>query len=274
MPEPTSKRIPKPSLDEFVFDGEEMPLLLRRRVIIGIVLTFLALAGAYIVLSEALGLSYNIDAEPFRDWVEDRGPLGPIVFILVMAFSVLFAPIPNVPIFIAAGLAWGPILGTIYSMIGMMLGSAMAFYAARWLGRKHLPRLIGSKAAGRIDGLVQNMGGRVVFWSRMLPVINFDWVSFVAGLTGIRFRTFFVYSFLGMLTPTIVAVVAGDTLRKDVRITLAIGGFWMLGIVLSAAFFWFRRRRAIGRRRTAAAAQLVAEPANGAMERSGEAPRA
>jgi len=113
-----------------------------------------------------------------------------------------------------------------------------------------------------------------VFWSRMLPVINFDWVSFVAGLTGIRFRTFFVYSFLGMLTPTIVAVVAGDTLRKDVRITLAIGGFWMLGIVLSAAFFWFRRRRAIGRRRTAAAAQLVAEPANGAMERSGEAPRA
>ena len=88
-----------------------------------------------------------------------------------------------------------------------------------------------------------------------LPI--FDWVSFVAGLTGIRFRTFFVYSFLGMLTPTIIAVAAGDALGKDVRITLGIGGFWMLGIVLSAAFFWFRRRRALGLRQAAAEMQLL-----------------
>ena len=255
--EPGANRIPRPSLDDFVFDGEEMPLLLRRRVIFGIVFTFVALVVTYIVVSEALGLSYDINAEPFRDWVKERGPLGPVVFILVMALAVLFAPIPNVPIFIAAGLAWGPVLGTVYSMMGMMLGSAMAFYAARWLGRKHLPRLIGAKAAARLDHLVQNMGGRVVFWSRMLPVINFDWVSFVAGLTGIRFRTFFVYSFLGMLTPTVIAVAAGDALGKDVRITLGIGGFWMLGIVLSAAFFWFRRRRALGLRQAAAEMQLL-----------------
>ena len=244
-----------------------MPLLLRKRVIGGVVLGFIALVVAYIVISEAFGLSYDLNAEPFRNWVEEQGAWGPVVFILVMAISVLFAPIPNVPIFIAAGLAWGPVLGTAYSMCGMMLGSTMAFYTSRFLGRKHLPRLIGAKATGRLDSLVANMGGRVMFWSRMLPVINFDWVSFVAGLTGIGFRTFFVYSFFGMLTPTVIAVVAGDQLGKDVRITLGIGGLWVLGIVLSAGFFWYRRRRAIGIARHGA--HLAMTP-----ERSGEAPGA
>ena len=256
----------RPSVDAFVFEGEEMPLLLRKRVIGGVVLVFVALVVAYIAISEALGLSYDINAEPFRNWVEERGAWGPVVFILVMAVSVLFAPIPNVPIFIAAGLAWGPVLGTAYSMCGMMLGSTMAFYASRFLGRKHLPRLIGAKAASRLDNLVANLGGRVVFWSRMLPVVNFDWISFIAGLTGIGFRTFFVYSFFGMLTPTVIAVVAGDQLGKDIRITLAIGGLWVLGIVLSAAFFWYRRRRALGlardvARHAALELELLSSPA-------------
>src|SRR5690606_21315337 len=97
---------------------------------------------AYLVAVAVFDMPTSFDAEPFQEWVEDRGVLGPVVFILVMAFSVLFAPIPNVPIFIAAGLAWGIVLGTIYSMVGMMLGSTMAFYFSRWFGRKHLPRLI------------------------------------------------------------------------------------------------------------------------------------
>jgi uncharacterized membrane protein YdjX (TVP38/TMEM64 family) len=245
------RRLHRPSIDEFVFEGEELPLLLRKKVVLGIALAFVLAVVAYIATSEYLGISYDIDAEPFKDWVEAQGALAPIVFIAVMAISVLFAPIPNVPIFIAAGLAWGPVLGTVYSMAGMMVGSVMAFYASRFLGRKHLARLIGRKAAGRLDGLVEAMGGRVIFWARMLPVVNFDFISFIAGLTSIRFWTFFTYSFFGMLTPTIVAVVAGDALGKDIRITLGLGGVWVSGIVFSAMFFWYRHRRWHSNRRAA-----------------------
>lgn len=240
-PESESHHLHRPSLDDFVYEGESTPLLLRKSVVIGLIAAFLLLVVAYFVIAEALGLSYKLDAEPFRDWVEKQGPLGPVVFILVMALSVLFAPIPNVPIFIAAGLAWGPVLGTAYSMAGMMLGSVLAFYVSRWLGRKHLPRLIGSKAAARLDSLTEHLGGRMVFWARMLPVVNFDWISFIAGLTSIRFWPFFGYSFLGMLLPTTIAVVAGDSLGRDVRITLALGGLWVSGIAISALFFWKRR---------------------------------
>ena len=233
----------RPTIDDFIFEGEETPLLLQRRVVLSVVVGFLLLAAAYIAASSWLGLTFDVDADPLRDWVDDFGLWGPVVFILFMAISVLFAPIPNIPIFIAAGLVWGPWLGTGYSMAGMMLGSTMAFSVSRALGRRHLHRLIGSKAAQRMDSMADHFGGRLVFWSRMLPVINFDIISYVAGLTSVRFSVFFVYSALGMLTPTTVAVVAGDSLEDNVGLTVTLAGIWIGGILLSALYFWNRRRR-------------------------------
>ena len=238
-----SRRVSRPSLDSFIFEGEETPLLLRGRVVAVIAAAFVAMAVSYLVLARAFGWSYDINAAPFRDWVDSWGAWGPVAFIVVMALSVLFAPIPNVPIFIAAGLVWGPVVGTAYSMAGLLIGSTMAFYVSRRFGRRHLPRLIGRKAAERLDSAAQTIGGRVIFWSRMLPAVNFDWISFVAGMTAIRFAPFFVYSALGMLLPTWVAVAAGDGLGRDIRITLAYGALWVAAIVASAAYFWYRRNR-------------------------------
>ncbi len=229
-------------LDEVMFESDETPLLLRKPVVFGVVIAFLATVALYFVATNFWGLSFKIDAEPFRDWVEARGALGVLVFVGVMAASVLFAPIPNVPIFIAAGLAWGPFFGTVYCMAGQTIGSGMAFLIARRFGRKHLARLIGHKAAARLDALVDDMGGRVVFWTRLMPGVNFDWISFVAGMTSVRFRVFIVYSFLGMIPPTGVTVAMGDGLSRDPRITLALGGLWVAAIVATAAYFWTRRK--------------------------------
>ncbi len=245
----------RPTIADFVADGEETPLLLRRRVLAGIVGAFLGIVAVYFILTAIFDLSLQFDPEPLQEWVEQWGFWGPIAFMAVMAFSVLFAPIPNAPIFIAAGLVWGPVLGSVYSMIGMLWGSAMAFGVARRLGRRHLPRLVGSKAAARMDALATQMGGRLIFWARMLPVVNFDWISFLAGLTAMSFWRFFVFSFLGMLTPTIVGVIAGDSLGRDVRVTLIIAGVWIAGVILSGLYFWRRRRQALAK-----APQQTAEP--------------
>ena len=227
--------------NEPTFIAQETPLLFRKSVLIGVVLVFLATVALYFIATSVFGVSFQIDAEPFKEWVEERGAFGVVVFILVMAVSVLFAPIPNVPIFIAAGLAWGPVLGTLYCMIGLTLGSAIAFEVSRKFGRRHMPKLIGKKNAAKLDGLVGDMGGRVVFLTRLMPGVNFDWISFVAGMTAVPFRTFIFFSFLGMIPPTALTVVMGDGLGRDPRITLIAGGIWVVAIVATGAFFWFKR---------------------------------
>ncbi|MBH77008.1 MAG: hypothetical protein CL897_02090 [Dehalococcoidia bacterium] len=242
--ERSGRTLRKPTITDFVAEGEETPLLLQGRVLSSIALVFLGLVATYFILAEIFDVSLQFDPEPLQEWTEQWGMWGPIVFMAVMAFSVLFAPIPNAPILIVAGLIWGPVLGSIYAMIGMMWGSAMAFWVARWLGRRHLARLVGSKTAKQMDSLATRMGGRLIFWARMLPVVNFDWISFLAGLTAMNFWRFFAFSFLGMLTPTVVAVVAGDSLGRDLRITLIIAGVWVGGVIASGLYFWWRQRKA------------------------------
>jgi len=250
-------------LDAAMFSSESTPLLLQGRTIAAIIGVFVLIVGGYFLAARIFGFSLELDAEPFRNWVEGFGVFGPIIFIAVMAASVLFAPIPNVPVFAAAGLAWGPVLGTVYSMIGLLIGSSMAFFMARKLGRRWLPRLIGKRNAERMDGLADSMGGRVLFLARMLPVINFDWLSFFAGVTSISYRTFFVASALGMIVPTTAAVVAGDGLGRDLRITAAAIGAWLGTVALTAAFYWWRRRRYLARKREEAARAPRTAPSEG-----------
>ncbi|MGE3074174.1 MAG: TVP38/TMEM64 family protein [Dehalococcoidia bacterium] len=245
-------------IEDLFFEGDETPLLLRKSVLVAIVAGFLALLGIYVAITVIFDISLKIDAKPFKDWVEARGAFGVAVFILAMAASVLFAPIPNAPIFIAAGLAWGPILGTVYCMAGLTIGSAAAFWVSRRFGRQHLPRLIGRRAAAHLDSLADNMGAGVVFWTRIMPGLNFDWISFVAGMTSVPFRTFIVFSFLGMIPPTAITVAMGDQLGRNPLISIALGGIWVLAIVGTAFYFWRRRRTAS--RAKAAAADSRANP--------------
>jgi len=247
-----------------LFPDEGTPLLFRKSVLLGVVGAFFAIVALYFVATSFWGLSFKIDAEPFQEWVEERGAIGVLAFIGVMALSVLFAPIPNVPIFIVAGLAWGPVLGTVYCMAGLTLGSALAFEISRRFGRRHVARLIGQRNANRIDNLVGNMGGRVVFFTRLMPGVNFDWISFVAGMTSVPFRTFIVFSFLGMIPPTATTVVMGDGLGRDPRITLAAGGLWVVAILATALYFWLKRRHW----------REAAQRAEGALRDSGVNPEA
>ncbi len=243
MTESRRPSLRRPSVDDFIFEGDDVPVLFRKRVIFSIAAAFVALVVAYVAASAAFGFSTTIDAAPLRERVDALGVWGPLLFIAVMAISVLFAPIPNAPIFVAAGLVWGSALGTVYSLAGLLVGSTMAFYVSRWTGRRFLVRLVGARAAQRLDHAADTMGGRVIFWSRMVPGVNFDWVSFVAGMTSISFHSFFVASALGMVLPTAVTVVAGDGLGSDFRLTAAAGGVYVAGLGLSALFFWERRRR-------------------------------
>lgn len=223
-------------------EAEPVPLLLRKSVIGGLVALFLLAVGLYIAVAMIFDISFALDASGFQEWVDQFGPLGPLLFIGALAAAVLFAPIPNLPILIAAGLAWGPLLGTVYSLAGLTIGSAVAFQVSRWAGRRHLARLVGTRTAERIDRATSRYGGTLVFWARLLPATNFDWISFAAGMTSIRFRTFTLYSTLGMAPPTLLTVAAGDSLGRDFRLTIVLIGVWLLGVVSSAAYFWHRRR--------------------------------
>ena len=177
-------------------------------------LILLGLLAGGVALSYALdwliARFVHLDEQQIVAWIEDRGALGPIVYILLLASTVIFTPLPSVVVDIAGGLAFGTFFGTIYTLAGGMLGATVNFYVARWLGRHFVERKLGRQAMAQIDGLADRMGGKLIFLTRLIPLFNFDWVSYAAGLTRISFKTYAIASLLGMLLPVIGIVYVGD----------------------------------------------------------------
>ena len=127
---------------------------------------------------------------------------------------MVFAPIPNPPFMIAAGLIWGVTLGVVYAVIGQLIGAAIIFWISRRFGRRFIPRLAGEEGAERIDRLAKEMGPQLVFWWRMMP-ITFDFAAYAAGLTAISFRLFITLVLLGSIVPTAVVVSFGDSFNHS-----------------------------------------------------------
>ena len=215
------------------------PLLLdpvRRRRLIG-VLAFLG-AAALIVADFALG---DLQTSDIREWGEDLGPWGPVLLIAILAAAMVFAPIPNPPFMIAAGLIWGFTLGVVYAVIGQLVGAAIIFWLSRRFGRRLIPRLVGEPAAERVDALAKEMGPQLVFWWRMMP-ISFDFAAYAAGLTNMSFRLFITLVLFGSIVPTAVVVGFGDSFNHSWTARFVAAGLILVAITIPATILYIRNR--------------------------------
>ncbi len=162
------------------------------------------------------------------------GGLAPLVYMVIMALAVVISPIPSVPLDVAAGAFFGPLLGTIYSAVGALGGAVASFLIARFLGRSFIERFVG----GHVNFCTKcsdMLLAKVVFFSRLLPIISFDIVSYGAGLTKMSLRSFSLATFLGMLPLTFLYNYFGSALVVGRGLAL------VLGLVMVLFFFVFPR---------------------------------
>ena len=68
------------------------------------------------------------DKHWIRSVLKDAGPLAPLVFIVIQALQVVFAPIPGEATGFIGGYLFGAPLGLLYSTLGLTLGSVGSFY--------------------------------------------------------------------------------------------------------------------------------------------------
>ena len=224
-------------------EGEELagdrPILFdpaRRRRIIGA--AALVLAVVFIIGDFAVG---DLETDDIREWGEGLGLWGPVILIAILAAAMVFAPIPNPPFMIAAGLIWGTVLGVVYAVIGQMIGAAIIFWISRRFGRKFIPRLVGERGAERIDLLAREIGPQLVFWWRMMP-ISFDFAAYAAGLTPMSFRFFMALVLFGSIVPTAVVVGFGDSLNHSWTARFVFGGLIVVAIAVPATVLYLRNR--------------------------------
>ena len=195
-------------------------------------------AGALAVLAMAVFLSPLSDAigstngERMSDWVNIAGVWGPVLIVALMSIAIVATPLPSAPIALAAGAAYGHILGTIYIVIGAEIGAMVAFGLARYLGRDMLTRWLGEKVNMGWVGS-QNLLTFAVFASRLLPFISFDIVSYAAGLSCLHFCRFAVATLAGIIPASFVLTHFGAETVSGESERAAWAAVWLGALVLT-----------------------------------------
>jgi len=187
------------------------------------------------VIDLAIGRLIPFEPVSLRDWLDQFGGYGPLIYILLLATAVVVSPLPSIPLDIAAGLAYGIVWGTVYTLIGAEIGALVAFALARHYGRPWIALRLSPGSMQQIDRLAERLGVSGLLLMRLLPVFNFDWVSYAAGLTRLPARTFALATLIGM-TPAVIGIVAvGDALvthpERAALIFSVLAGFVVLPLL-------------------------------------------
>lgn len=184
----------------------------RRRGVLLLVLVAAAVLASYLLLRRHA--SFVFHPEELRVWIGQFGVLAPAVFTLTQTLQVVFAPIPGQVVALVAGYLFGPVAGTVYSLVGVLVGSAIAFSLAKRYGRAFVEDMLHEDVMARFDGFVDQIGVPGLLAFVLVPGLPDDAICFLAGLTTWRLRTFMAAIAVGRLPAYVLTVYAGGELAS------------------------------------------------------------
>ncbi len=183
------------------------------------------------------------DHDQLVAWMRGGGPRGPLICIGIQFLQVVIFAIPGEITQIAAGYVFGAWWGFLYSIVGILLGSAFDFGFARAVGRPAVQRIVGRERLSEIDGQLRSRKGlTAVFVLFVLPGMPKDAMSYAAGLTGIRFLAFLSISVVARFPALLLSTLFGsEAYDRDYQSMVWIASVALL-LLAAAAFYRWRHR--------------------------------
>lgn len=171
------------------------------------------------------GLTGWADPARIRAVIAGTGPYAPVVFVAVQALQVIVAPIPGQLLAGVGGYLFGGRLGTVYSMVGVVIGSSIVFGLARGYGRPVVAGLVAEDTRERFERFGAENGHIALLVFFLLPTFPDDALCVLAGLWNLRARTFLALLIVGR-TPSFYAAAYAGTSLQD-------GAFDRIALVLA-----------------------------------------
>lgn len=179
--------------------------------------------------------------EALKGFVKEHYALSAIGYISLYISTAFFIP-GAIPLTIAGGFLFGVFWGTIYVFIGAITGAALAFYSARhlmgnWLQQRYRNQLI------KFNEVIDRRGYYYLLLLRIVPVLPFFLVNYLAGITRIPFRIFMLTLLIAVIPGAVVFTFAGRQLAaiesiNDIFSAEMLMAFLLLVIVAFSPLFF------------------------------------
>lgn len=180
------------------------------------------------------------DKERIQRAVDGAGVWAPLAYLGFVVAQAVVAPLPAPAVAVVGGYTFGMAEGFVLTWLGSLMGGVMSFGISRLFGRRFVAA---SERAKRLDRYVDEHGAVVVFVLRLIPLVSFDAISYAAGLSSLRFRSFLLATALGMVPGTFAFVYLGSA-------RFGVGGWGvLLGLAALASAAYLYQRHALRVRR-------------------------
>jgi uncharacterized membrane protein YdjX (TVP38/TMEM64 family) len=137
------------------------------------------------------------------------------LFIALVIFEVLFALIPPLVLYLVGGILFGPILGGIYALTGNIIGSGIAFQISKHWIRDFVDRKVPNRIKNRFNRVSEKHGPLAIFLLRLNPFTTTDLVSYIAGVSNIKFWKFLMSTGLGLMPLVFIQSYLGKSVREN-----------------------------------------------------------
>ena len=196
----------------------------------------LALLVAAIVAA-AVGMPLSQWLVDGAGWAENhRYAAGGLFIVAYTAAAVLV--VPGTILTLAAGFVFGVAFGAALVSAGSLLGAIAAFLLGRFATRGWVAdRVARSTRLRALVAVTREDGFTIVLLARLSPLLPYNVLNYLFGLTAVRFRDYVLGSWLGMLPATVLYVYIGSLTKTVSALTSGnLDEAWPRRVLLAAGF--------------------------------------
>ncbi len=219
------------ALDELLLDrhqegeaGPDKPAWTKLALIALLVLAFTA-------LWRWTPLAHAVSAEAVIGVAKDFGSRWWAPLLLMASYTpACLVMFPRPLITLAAVIAFGPWLGFLYALIGIVLSAIVTYYIGRRMRRDTVRRIAGPKL-DRMIQVLKKYGLLAMTLLRLVPLAPFAVESIVAGAIHMRVWHVALGTAIGLLPGTLATTIFGEAIETALTGTGDVN-WWLVGLAV------------------------------------------
>lgn len=209
---------------------------------------FIGIVLVVLILNHIFGWSTYIsdldNLQILQQMLKENVLFAALIYIAVTIVGCVVLALPGVTFAIAAGLLFGPVLGTVCCSLATTIGAMIAFVMGRFFLKDSIkPMVMKNKYIKK--WLFDESGTNEIFVlmiTRLVPLFPYNLQNFAYGITDIKFSTYSICSLIFMLPGTAMYTVGTAGFADKENRMLYIGIAIVLAVVVMGMGAFLKKR--------------------------------
>lgn len=177
--------------------------------------------------------------------LSEAGLWAPAIYILFWAILPIFF-FPVILLVVPCGYIFGWVSGTFYTLIGCAVNITIMYLLASRFARKPIATWVERKSGERIKTLFSNPSNTsqgVFFIFRLIPLISYNLINYMAGILKISFFPYLGLSLLGIMPGLVAFLYLGEQIHDPASREFKYAILFLILLTLFSLLLLYRYRK-------------------------------